>query len=90
MGGELVGGLYGISIGLTYSGESMFHRKPEASKIALFHLVAQLKEWGYPLIDCQVTNKHLLSLGAEEMPRKEFLKHVRKNREKKGREGTWA
>jgi leucyl/phenylalanyl-tRNA--protein transferase len=90
MDGELVGGLYGVSIGLTYSGESMFHRKPEASKIALFHLAARLKEWGYPLIDCQVTNKHLLSLGAEEMPRKEFLKQVKKNREKKGREGTWA
>jgi len=87
MDGELAGGLYGISIGATYSGESMFHLRPEASKIALYHLVERLKERGYPLIDCQVTNQHLLSLGAEEMPRKEFLKHVEKNREKK--KNTW-
>jgi leucyl/phenylalanyl-tRNA--protein transferase len=82
MDGELAGGLYGISIGGTYSGESMFHLRPEASKIALYHLVERLKEQGVPLIDCQVTNPHLLSLGAEEMPRKEFLKHVAKYREK--------
>jgi leucyl/phenylalanyl-tRNA---protein transferase len=90
MGGELAGGLYGISIGMTYSGESMFHLRPEASKIALYHLVQRLKEWKFPLIDCQVTNPHLLSLGAEEMPRKEFIKHVAKNREKRMHEGTWA
>jgi leucyl/phenylalanyl-tRNA---protein transferase len=90
MDGELAGGLYGISIGMTYSGESMFHLRPEASKIALFHLVERLKAWKYPLIDCQVTNPHLLSLGAEEMPRKEFLKQVVKNREKKGHVGMWA
>lgn len=87
MDGELAGGLYGISIGGMYSGESMFHLRPEASKIALYHLVERLKERGYPLIDCQVTNQHLLSLGAEEMPRKEFLKQVARNREKK--ELTW-
>jgi leucyl/phenylalanyl-tRNA--protein transferase len=90
MDGELAGGLYGISIGGTYSGESMFHLRPEASKIALFHLVERLKERGYPLIDCQVTNQHLLSLGAEEMPRKEFLKQVIKNREKPGHNGRWT
>jgi leucyl/phenylalanyl-tRNA--protein transferase len=90
MDGELAGGLYGISIGGTYSGESMFHLRPEASKIALYHLVQRLKEKGFPLIDCQVTNQHLLSLGAEEMPRKEFLKHVMKNREKPGHNGRWT
>jgi leucyl/phenylalanyl-tRNA--protein transferase len=90
MDGELAGGLYGISIGGTYSGESMFHLKPEASKIALYHLVERLKEKGFPLIDCQVTNSHLLSLGAEEMPRKEFLKQVVKNREKPGHKGRWG
>jgi leucyl/phenylalanyl-tRNA--protein transferase len=84
MDGKLAGGLYGVSIGGTYSGESMFHLKPEASKIALYHLVERLKERGCPLIDCQVTNPHLLSLGAEEMPRKKFLKQLIKNREKKG------
>jgi leucyl/phenylalanyl-tRNA--protein transferase len=75
---------------MTYSGESMFHLRPEASKIALFHLVQRLKEWKVPLIDCQVTNPHLLSLGAEEMPRKEFLQHVVMNREKKMRVGKWG
>jgi leucyl/phenylalanyl-tRNA--protein transferase len=90
MDGKLAGGLYGVSIGGTYSGESMFHLRPEASKIALFHLVERLKERGYPLIDCQVTNQHLLSLGAEEMPRKEFLKQIIKNREKPGHSGRWT
>ncbi len=90
MDGRLAGGLYGVSVGMTYSGESMFHLRPEASKIALYHLVERLKEWKVPLIDCQVTNPHLLSLGAEEMPRKEFLKQLVKHREKKGHEGTWG
>ena len=87
--GEIAGGLYGVSIGRTYSGESMFHLLPEMSKIALYHLVERLKEWKFPLIDCQVTNPHLLSLGAEEMPRREFLKQVIKDREKPGQEGKW-
>jgi leucyl/phenylalanyl-tRNA--protein transferase len=90
MDGKLAGGLYGVSIGGTYSGESMFHLRPEASKIALYHLVERLKERGFLLIDCQVTNQHLLSLGAEEMPRKEFLKQVIKSREKPGHKGRWA
>jgi leucyl/phenylalanyl-tRNA--protein transferase len=90
MDNELAGGLYGVSIGRTYSGESMFHRKPEASKIALFHLAAKLKDWGYPLIDCQVTNPHLLSLGAEEMERREFLAKVRENATRQGMDGSWT
>ena len=89
IGGELAGGLYGVAIGMTYSGESMFHLRPEASKIALYHLVQRLKDWKFPLIDCQVTNPHLLSLGAEEMPRKEFLTLLKKNRKKKGHPGKW-
>jgi leucyl/phenylalanyl-tRNA--protein transferase len=89
MDGELAGGLYGVSIGRTYSGESMFHLRPEESKIALYHLVERLKEWKFPLIDCQVTNPHLLSLGAEEMPRKEFLKLVIREREKPGHKDRW-
>jgi len=89
MDGELAGGLYGISMGMTYSGESMFHLRPEASKIALYHLVERLKAWKFALIDCQVTNQHLLSLGAEEMPRKEFLKQVIRDRGKPGHKGRW-
>ena len=90
MDGELAGGLYGVSVGMTYSGESMFHLRPEASKIALWHLVQRLKEWRFPIIDCQVTNPHLLSLGAEEMPRQEFLKQIVRNRVKQGHVGKWG
>ncbi|MFV8782688.1 leucyl/phenylalanyl-tRNA--protein transferase [Microbulbifer sp. SA54] len=70
--GELVGGLYGIAIGRVFFGESMFHRATDASKVAFAHLVAQLRQWGCRLIDCQVSNPHLLSLGAVEIPRAQF------------------
>jgi leucyl/phenylalanyl-tRNA--protein transferase len=69
---ELVGGVYGIAIGQVFFGESMFHRKTDASKVAFYHLVKWLSEWGYQLIDCQVHSEHLSSLGAEEIERKEF------------------
>ncbi len=90
MDGKLAGGLYGVSIGSTYSGESMFHLRPEASKIALYFLVERLKGWGYPFIDCQVTNPHLLSLGAEKMRRKEFLERLRKLIAEPGDDRTWS
>ncbi|MCK5355158.1 MAG: leucyl/phenylalanyl-tRNA--protein transferase [Methyloprofundus sp.] len=70
--GELVGGLYGIAIGQVFFGESMFHRKTDASKVAFVSLVQQLSSWGYQLIDCQVHTQHLVSLGAEEIPRSHF------------------
>ena len=70
--GELVGGLYGIAIGQVFFGESMFHRKTDASKVAFYHAVKQLSEWGYQLIDCQVHSDHLSSLGAEEIDRNDF------------------
>lgn len=70
---QLVGGLYGIAIGQIFFGESMFHRKTDASKVAFFHLVNHLAKWGYQLIDCQVHTSHLLSLGAEEIDRTEFI-----------------
>jgi leucyl/phenylalanyl-tRNA--protein transferase len=89
MDGKLAGGLYGVSIGMTYSGESMFHLRPEASKIALYHLVERLKAWKFPIIDCQVTNPHLLSLGAEEISRTAFLAALKKNALQPGREGKW-
>jgi len=90
MDGELAGGLYGVSIGMTYSGESMFHLRPDASKIALVHLVGRLKEWGFPLIDCQMTNPYLLSMGAEEIPRREFLRRLREDRTLPGHQGSWT
>lgn len=74
--GELVGGLYGIAIGQVFFGESMFHRKTDASKVVLVHSVQQLSQWGYQLIDCQVSSDHLLSLGAEEIPRRQFASYL--------------
>ncbi|WP_205828069.1 leucyl/phenylalanyl-tRNA--protein transferase [Microbulbifer sp. SH-1] len=70
--GELVGGLYGLAVGRMFFGESMFHHATNASKVAFAYLVRQLAEWDCRLIDCQVSNPHLLSLGAEEVPRESF------------------
>lgn len=70
--GELAGGLYGVSLGKVFFGESMFSRQPDASKIAFVHLVKQLQCWEYGLIDCQVRTGHLASLGAREISRAEF------------------
>ena len=70
--GELVGGLYGVAIGRVFYGESMFTRVSDGSKIAFSYLVAQLSDWGYGLIDCQMSTRHLASLGAREIPRGEF------------------
>ena len=72
MDGVLVGGLYGVSLGKVFFGESMFSLVPDASKIALVHLVKQLQYWEYGLVDCQVKTGHLASLGAREIPRVEF------------------
>lgn len=70
---QLVGGLYGLGIGQVFFGESMFHRKTDASKVAFVHLARQLTNWRYQLIDCQVSSEHLFSLGAEEIPRGTFV-----------------
>ncbi|WP_373095911.1 leucyl/phenylalanyl-tRNA--protein transferase [Zhongshania sp.] len=73
---KLIGGLYGVAIGRMFYGESMFSRETNASKIAFVHLCGQLHEWGYPLIDCQVGNDYLESMGAEEMDRASFKKYL--------------
>jgi leucyl/phenylalanyl-tRNA---protein transferase len=70
--GELAGGLYGVAIGRMFFGESMFARRSDASKVALAHLVWQLRRWNFELIDCQMTTSHLASLGAREVPRGTF------------------
>ncbi|MGQ9424546.1 leucyl/phenylalanyl-tRNA--protein transferase [Gilvimarinus sp. F26214L] len=70
--GELVGGLYGVSIGQAFFGESMFSRCSNASKIALVHLAHQLEQWNFGVIDCQIESEHLLSMGAENVPRTVF------------------
>jgi leucyl/phenylalanyl-tRNA--protein transferase len=76
--GELAGGLYGISLGKMFYGESMFSRKTNASKIALAHLSKQLEYWDFGLIDCQMNTSHLASLGAREIPREEFIRRLQK------------
>lgn len=73
MDGELCGGLYGVSLGRMFYGESMFSHKTDASKIALAHLAAQLKRWQFGMIDCQMNTSHLASLGAREIPRTQFI-----------------
>jgi leucyl/phenylalanyl-tRNA--protein transferase len=71
-GDELVGGLYGVSLGRAFFGESMFHRARDASKIALVHLVARLKAGGYRLLDTQFVTDHLKTFGAVELPKKQY------------------
>jgi leucyl/phenylalanyl-tRNA--protein transferase len=72
-GEELVGGLYGIDSGGVFTGESMFHRTTDASKIALLFLIEHLRERGATWIDCQVTTPHMAALGAREISRIKFL-----------------
>ena len=71
--GELVGGLYGISLGRAFFGESMVSRRPDASKVALAHLVARLRVGGFVLLDCQFQTPHLASLGAIEVSRASYI-----------------
>src|ERR1700710_1498422 len=71
---DLVGGLYGVSLGRTFFGESMFHRARDASKVALVHLVARLKAGGFTLLDTQFVTEHLKTFGATEVPRKQYHK----------------
>ncbi len=75
---ELVGGLYGISIGHAFFGESMFTKVSNASKAGLITLVQRLDQLGFTLVDCQIISTHLTSLGAEQVDRKEFLRLVSK------------
>jgi len=82
--GELVGGLYCVSIGRAVFGESMFARRADASKIALAALVSFCRRHGITMIDCQQNTAHLASLGAREMPRRDFVSHVAHARRERG------
>jgi len=73
----LVGGLYGVAVGRMFYGESMFSRATDASKVALVALVEELRQRGFPLIDCQVRTPLLAQMGAREIPRREFLRRLR-------------
>ena len=70
---ELVGGLYGIDLGHIFCGESMFSKVSNASKVAFIHLAKQLELANYKLLDCQVYNEHLASLGCVEIEREDFM-----------------
>jgi leucyl/phenylalanyl-tRNA--protein transferase len=76
-GDEAVGGLYGVAFGGFFGGESMYRRRSDASKAALAHLVAHLRGRGFVLLDAQVMNPHLASLGARDISRAEFLRRLR-------------
>jgi leucyl/phenylalanyl-tRNA--protein transferase len=89
-GDELIGGLYGVSVGRAYAGESMFAERPDASKIAFVHLVRQLSRWGFPLVDCQVHTDHLERFGAREVPRATFLQDLAPLVREEGRPGRWS
>jgi len=73
-GDQLVGGLYGVCVGRMFYGCSMFHTRPDASKVALVTLATQLSKWRFPLIDCQIHNPHLQRMGARLIPRESFHK----------------
>ena len=87
--GELVGGLYGVSLGDMFFGESMFAHARDASKVALAHLVAQLHRWEMPWIDCQQETEHLASLGAKPIARATFAAQVAQLVSLPSRKGTW-
>jgi leucyl/phenylalanyl-tRNA--protein transferase len=75
---RLVGGLYGVSLGGVFFGESMFHRETDASKVALHALIQRMKERGFALLDIQWITPHLATFGAKEIPRKDYLRQLRK------------
>ncbi len=88
--GELAGGLYGVSLGAGFFGESMFARADDASKVAFVTLVEQLGRWGIDLIDCQVHTEHLARFGAVEWPRDRFLRRLAGALAKPTRSGRWS
>ena len=88
-GKELAGGLYGVSLGGCFFGESMFTSASNASKVAFVHLARQLSDWSFTLIDCQVTTGHLMRFGAQEVSRPVFLDLLKTALELPTRQGTW-
>ncbi|MGH8188003.1 MAG: leucyl/phenylalanyl-tRNA--protein transferase, partial [Steroidobacteraceae bacterium] len=88
-GEELVGGLYGVTIGRMFYGESMFAKRSDASKVALALLVRQLARWRFEMIDCQMSTAHLASLGAREIPRREFMARLKTLTARPGVSAPW-
>lgn len=86
---SLAGGLYGISLGEVFFGESMFHTVNDASKVAFYALVERSKQWRIRLIDCQISTKHLANLGATEVPRAEYLLLLKESLNRPTLNGRW-
>ncbi len=87
--GKLVGGLYGISTGRAFFGESMFSLVPDASKVALAHMVELAKIWNFDFIDCQIPSDHLIRLGAVRVDRERFLDELEQTQRSLGVHGSW-
>ncbi|MCG8566060.1 MAG: leucyl/phenylalanyl-tRNA--protein transferase [Desulfobacterales bacterium] len=88
--GELVGGLYGLCIGRSFFGESMFSRCADASKVALVKLARHLEAHDFDMIDCQVSSPHLLRMGAKEIPRQSFLEILNRSINRKMIPDLWS
>jgi leucyl/phenylalanyl-tRNA--protein transferase len=86
---ELIGGLYGVAVGGVFCGESMFHTKTDASKVALYVLVEHMKHHHMSFIDCQMETPHLSSLGCETMPREEFISRLELSKNLKVADDAW-
>ncbi|MGH8055312.1 MAG: leucyl/phenylalanyl-tRNA--protein transferase [Stenotrophomonas sp.] len=89
-GEALVGGIYGVAIGRMFFGESMFSGRSGGSKVALAALAHTLHDWGWPLIDTQVENPHLMRMGAEHLPRPDFLRRIRELVQQPADVGAWT
>lgn len=88
--GELAGGMYGVSLGSLFFGESMFTRRPNGSKAALILFVREMGRLGLDLLDCQVCSPHLDTLGARAVPRDEFLRLLHRGLQRPTRRGSWT
>lgn len=90
LNGKLVGGLYGVSLGRIFYGESMFFTERDASKVALYHLVEKLKTWKFLAIDAQQDTEHMRSLGAETIPLEDFMELLNKSSKYETIRGNWG
>lgn len=88
--GQLAGGLYGVSLGLAFFGESMFYRETDASKVALVYLARMLAQMGFKMIDVQQETEHLKSMGARSVPRNEFLDLLKEAMRFETLQGNWT
>ena len=87
---KLVGGLYGLSLGSAFFGESMFHTATDASKIAFMHLILFLRHHNFTLLDCQISNPHLVRLGGIDISRENYMKQLNKALENENKVGNWG